>query len=341
MFKDIKTIYFIGIGGISMSALARIFKDRGCKIYGSDVCHTSLIDDLIEEGMTIRICEKAPSMVCACDAVVYTGAINQNHPDLKYAQKLGKAIFSRAEILGELSKEFKTISVAGTHGKTTTTAMISNCLLMAKRSPTVHVGGILNNINSNVKIGEGNLFVTEACEYKDSFLSLKNFVSVVLNIEEDHLDYFKNLDNIYKSFNKFIKNTSKNGVCVCNFDELNKKVKIPRNSISFGLKDGADVQAKKIKFKKGKCSFVLFYLNKKLGQVNLPCFGKHNVLNALACSATCIFLGLSFKEIKQGLEDFKGTSRRFEIISNNKSLIIHDYAHHPHEIESVIKLAGK
>ena len=327
------SIYFIGIGGISMSALARIYQNRGYKVYGSDLHDSSLIHTLQGEGMEIKIGE-APQFVENSDIVVYTSAVDEENGDLILAKSLNKQIFSRAQILGELSKEFKTISVAGTHGKTTTTGMIANCLLSAKREPTIHVGGILNNIHSNLYIGKGDLLVTEACEYKDSFLTLKNFISVVLNIEEDHMDYFKTKDNLYKSFNKFIKNTSKNGIIIYKFHE---KLKIPKNSISFGFEKEADVHAENIKMKKGKYSFDLFYLNKKIGQINLPCFGKHNILNALACSSVCIFLGLSFKEIKKGIESFSGAERRFEEISSKKALIIHDYAHHPKEIESTLK----
>lgn len=316
-----------------MSALARIYQNRGYEVYGSDLHDSQLIHTLQSEGMQIVIGE-APQFVKICDMIVYTSAVDENNEDLLLAKSLNKPTFSRAQILGELSKEFKTISVAGTHGKTTTTGMIANCLLTAGREPTVHVGGILNNIKSNLYIGKSDLFVTEACEYKDSFLTLNNFISVVLNVEEDHMDYFKTKSNLYKSFNKFIKNTSKNGIIVCKYNE---KLKINKNSISFGLEKEGDVRAENLKSKKGKYSFDLYYLNKKIGRINLPCFGKHNILNALACCSVCIFSGLSFKEIKQGLETFTGTQRRFEEIDSKKALIIHDYAHHPKEIETTLK----
>ena len=320
-----------------MSALARILNSRGVKIYGSDLCSSKLIDQLQEEGMVIRIDEKALSFVKVCDAVVYTSAVSKDNLDIKFAKKIKKPIFSRAQLLGELSKEKKTISVAGSHGKTTTTGMIANCLLQSNKDPSIHVGGILNNINSNVKIGKSDIFVTEACEYKDSFLHLKNFISVILNVEEDHLDYFKNLDNIFSSFNQFIQNTSKDGVIIYNYDEKYSKLEIPINSISFGFDEKADVHAKNIKIKNGKYSFDLIYLNNKIGKINLPCYAKHNILNALASCAVCIFLGLSFKEIKRGLENFKGIERRFQILRAKKGVILHDYAHHPHEIQDCLK----
>lgn len=319
-----------------MSALARILKSRGCKIYGSDLHASDLTQMLQEEGIDVVIGE-APQFVIKCDAVVYTSAVSKDNKDLLLAKQLNKPIFSRAQLLGELSKEHKTISVAGCHGKTTTTAMISNCLINANKDPTVHIGGISNNINSNLRVGKGELFVSEACEYKDSFLSLKNFIAVVLNIEEDHLDYFGNLDNIFTSFNKFGKNTSKNGVIIYNFDCIDERLKINKKSISFGFNDGADVQAKNLKEKKGLYRFDLFYQERCLGNIKLNCYGKHNIYNALATSAVCIFLGLSFREIKEGLETFSGIERRFQVLRNNKALIFHDYAHHPKEISSCIK----
>ena len=336
MLKKIKSIYFIGIGGISMSALAKIYISKKIKVYGSDLVESDLIKELRQEGADIKIGD-APEFVKKCDVIVINSAIGDDNNDLQYAKELDKPIFTRAQVLGELSKKYKTISVAGTHGKTTTTGMIANCLLVASRDPTIHIGGVLNNINSNLHLGKSDFLVTEACEYKDSFLSLKNFVSVVLNIEEDHLDYFGNLDNIFKSFNKFIKNTSKKGAIIYNFDEKYKKLKIPTNSISFGLDDKADVRANNLKCKHGKYYFDLIFKNKKIGGIKLPCPGKHNVLNALATCATCIFLGLSFKEIKKGIETFLGIQRRFQVLKSDKGLIFHDYAHHPKEIESTIK----
>lgn len=319
-----------------MSALAKVLYSRGIAIYGSDLVDSQLITNLQKEGMEVKIGE-APDFVKVCDAVVCTSAVNDNNKDIILAKILNKPILTRAQVLGELSREKKTISIAGSHGKTTTTGMIANCLLSSNRDPLVHIGGILNNIHSNLHIGKGDILVTEACEYKDSFLSLSNFVSVILNVEEDHLDYFENLDNIFKSFNKFIKNTSKNGAIIYNFDEKYAKLKIPKNSISFGFNEGADVQATDVKIKSGKYSFNLKFAGKKIGKIYLPCYGKHNILNALASCATCIFLGLSFKEIKKGIETFEGTERRFQLLSNEKAIILHDYAHHPHEIESSLK----
>lgn len=338
MLENVKSVYFIGIGGISMSALAFILKNRGIYVCGSDATKSEQVENLVHNGIDVKI-GKAPKFVQDSDIIVCTGAICEDNSDLKLARKLNKKIYSRAEILGMLSKEFDTISVAGSHGKTTTTGMIASVLLENKKDPTVHIGGILNNIDSNVYLGNSKYLVTEACEYKDSFLSLENYISVVLNIKEDHLDYFHNLDNIYKSFTKFTRNTKKNGCIVLNFDDfLAKKLKQGRNCITFGIENNADFMAKNIKIQpNGRYQFDICYHDKKLVDVLLPCFGYHNIYNALATFCCCHFLGVKTEEIKRGIESFKGIKRRFEFINEiNNKLIIHDYAHHPDELKASI-----
>lgn len=341
MFSNIKSVYFIGIGGISMSALALILKSRGIIVKGSDVKLSEITDRLQTNGIEI-VHGDCPQFVEECDAIVFTGAIPENNQDLILAKKLGKLVYSRSQLLGFLSKEKKTISVAGTHGKTTTTGMISCTLLHAGLDPTIHIGGLLNAINSNLHLGEGDCFVTEACEYKDAFLSLSSFVSVVLNIEEDHLDYFKSFDNIISSFNQFIENTDQNGTIVYNFDNCNGKLdsKILKRfkNISFGFSDGADLQAQNVfEFARGRYSFDAFFKGKCLSNFKLACFGRHNIINALATIAVAICLNVKIEDIVCGIEDFKGIGRRMELIRDDSPLIIHDYAHHPQEIEESLK----
>ena len=329
MFTNIKSFYIIGIGGISLSAIALLLKDKGYKIYGSDEVNSKLIKNLKSEKIEVKI-GNAPDFVYKCDAIIVTGAIPENNSDVVLARALNKKIFSRAEVLGEIANDKKLISVAGSHGKTTATGMISSVLLEAELSPTIHIGGILNNINSNLQIGKSDYFITEACEYKDSFLELNSLVSVVLNVQEDHLDYFKNLDNIFKSFNKFIQNTKENGIIIYNYDEKDERLQIPSNAISFGFNDGADVQGKNIlEYQNGKYCFDLYYKNNFLCNIKLPCFGRHNIYNTLASAGVAIFLGINAETIKNGIENFKGIERRNEIIKEeNEHLIIHDYAHH-------------
>ncbi len=338
MLSKFNSFYIMGIGGISMSAIAQILKNNNFQIYGSDLVDSELIEKLKDENIEIMI-GHAPEFVDKCDAVIRTGAIGDDDSDIILAKKLNKPIFSRAEILGEITKKYKLISISGSHGKTTTTGMIASILLSAGKDPTIHIGGILNNINSNLYIGKSDIFVTEACEYKDSFLTLKNYISIILNIQEDHLDYFKNLDNIFRSFNKFVDNTSIDGIVIYNLDEYDSRLKLPENSLSFGFKDGAVFQAKNIEeYSVGKYCFDLFYNGEKLDKLFLPCYGKHNVYNALASCACALSLNIEIEQIKKGLNNFLGIKRRNEQICDyNGHFIIHDYAHHPAEIEASIK----
>lgn len=337
MFLNIKSFYIIGIGGISLSAIALLLKDEKYNVCGSDEVYSKLIEKLKNNGIDIKI-GSAPDFVYNSDAIIISGAIPEDNQDLLLAKKLNKKIFTRAEVLGELTKDKKLISVAGSHGKTTTTGMISSIMIEAGKDPTIHIGGILNNIHSNLQIGKSDIFVTEACEYKDSFLSLNSFVSIILNVQEDHLDYFKNLDNIFNSFNKFIENTQKNGVIIYNFDEFDDRLKLPSNSISFGYDEKADVRAVNIcEELNGKYSFDLYNKGDYLCRIFLPCFGKHNINNALASIATALFFNIDISLIKKGIENFKGIERRNEIIKEEDGhLIIHDYAHHPTEISASI-----
>lgn len=346
MLKNIKSLYFIGIGGISMSALALMLKKEGFAVCGSDLHMSEITKSLEMQGVEVREGD-APDFVQKCDGVVFTGAVGEDNADLVLAKNLSKPIFSRAQILGMFSRRKKTISVAGTHGKTTTTGMISSILLAGELDPTIHIGGQLKTINSNLRIGKSDIFVTEACEYKDAFLSLSNYVSVVLNIEADHLDYFKNYDNIVSSFNKFIANTRKNGRIIYNFDVceenlnknlLNKETLNKFKSISFGFKEGAVLRAKNIKeYLPGRFSFDVEFERKKLGNIKLPCLGRHNIYNALASIGACLCFNVDFDVIKKGLENYLGVERRAQIIRDKNPLIIHDYAHHHQEIEASLK----
>ncbi len=338
MLSNLKSFYIIGIGGISMSAIAQILKNQGYEIYGADAVKSEMTDFLKSKNIEVLI-GNAPNFVEKCDAVIKTGAISEDNSDLVLARKLNKPIFSRAEILREITKNYNLISVAGTHGKTTTTGMIASILLHAGIDPTIHIGGILNNINSNLYIGKSNVFVTEACEYKDSFLYLNSNTSLILNIQEDHLDYFENLDKIFVSFNKFIENTSKDGNIIYNFDDYDNRLILPENAISFGIKDGSIVQAKNIEeYENGKYSFDLFFKGEFQQRIDLPCLGKHNIYNALASSACALSMEIDSIKIKEGIAKFKGIKRRNEIIyDNGRNLIIHDYAHHPSEIKASIK----
>ncbi len=336
-----KIVYLIGVGGISMSAIARLLYARGIKILGSDITYNKEIDKLVKDKVIEFKITGSKEYVKNADTIVYTSAISKSNSDLALAKKLNKRIYSRAEILGMLTKYKKTISIAGTHGKTTTTGLVSSILIEAKLNPNIHIGGVLKNINSNVLVSNSELFVTEACEYKDSFLKLSNYISVILNIKPDHLDYFKSFDNLYHSFEKFANQTSENGfVIVNNDDEYARKLQTKSKKLTFAINNQGDIVAKNIKADKtGKFSFILSIGNKRLGKINLSCYGEHNIYNALAAIAVGYVLNLPFKTIKKGIEKFKGIERRFDVIYQSKNkIIMHDYAHHPDEIIATLKL---
>ncbi len=340
MIEKIKSIYMIGVGGISMSALARFLHFRGITVYGSDIVVNDEVRRLLQDGIIKFQKGSVHSFVRLCDAVCYTGAVASDNSDLNLAKKLNKIIVSRAQLLGELAKDKKTISIAGTHGKTTTTALIATTLLVNQLNPNVHIGGVLNNINSNVNISQSDLFVTEACEYKDSFLSLNSNICVVLNIKPDHLDYFKNFDNEFASFQKFVDNADKNGYIVLNNDDKYcRKLKISSKRLTFAIDSDADVKAVNIKKVKGKISFDVLKNGCRPGRIYMPCYGYHNIYNTLATICVCLALNIPFVKIKKGIERYKGVARRFEILSQNRNrLLLHDYAHHPDEIRAILNL---
>ena len=341
MLEQVRKVYMIGVGGISMSAIAQILHSYGIKIYASDINCNKLIEKLINENIITFRKGSCSDYVRKCDAVIYTSAASDDNKDLILARKLKKKIFTRAEVLGELSRHKKTISVAGTHGKTTATGIIAQMLLSAKRNPNIHIGGVLKNISSNVLVTNSDIFVSEACEYKDSFLHLSNFISIVLNIKADHLDYFHDINNEFNSFQKFIDNTSPEGFVILNNDDfLTSKLSSSHKTYTFAIEHNANFKAINIKqYIDGKYSFTALFDEKVLGEIYLPCYGYHNIYNALASIATGVALNIDFKQIKDGIEHFAGIERRFEIIKQNKFLtIIHDYAHHPDEIEATLNL---
>ncbi|MBQ8792874.1 MAG: UDP-N-acetylmuramate--L-alanine ligase [Clostridia bacterium] len=333
MFENVKKIYIMGIGGISMSAIALLLKDRGFIVSGCDSHLSSLTQKLEKEG--IKVLEgSAPEFAKECDACIITSAIGEDNRDIKLLKELGKTILSRSQVLGFLASEKKCISISGTHGKTTTTGMLATIMLKAGLDPTIHIGGILNEINSNLHIGKGEYFLTEACEYKDSFLSLNSYISVVLNIEPDHMDYFKNEDNLHNSFKKFAKNTEKYGFCVINNNINNILYDKSLNTLTYG--QGGFLQARDIKqHLPGRYAFNLYIDNQYIDEIKLSAFGIHNIENSLAVIGVSLLLDIDLSIIKEGLLEYKGVARRMEHVSDSP-FVIHDYAHHPTEIRATL-----
>ncbi len=338
-------IHFIGIGGISMSGLARILLQNGFTISGSDRDKSPLTQQLEECGAQIFYGQKASNIIEGIDCVVYTAAISRDNAELIEAVAKKIPMLTRAELLGQLMKNYETpIAVSGTHGKTTTTSMISHILLEGNLDPTISVGGILKAIGGNIRVGNSGTFITEACEYTNSFLNFYPKIGVILNIEEDHLDFFKDLEDIRHSFHQFTALLPSDGTLVINgeitdYPEIYKGLDC--NVITYGSSADFDYSAANIRHdEKGLVSFDLVKYGEVTERIQLSVTGDHNVSNALASIATAELLSLSMETIKQGLLSFSGTDRRFEYKGTlNGITIIDDYAHHPTEILATLKAA--
>lgn len=342
--KDLKNkvIHFIGIGGISMSALAQILKANGYFVQGSDVAENDETKKLEAKGITVFHEQKKCNIENA-DVVVYSSAIHSDNEELSFAKENNLLLIKRAELLGLLSSHYKhVIAIAGSHGKTTTTAMISEIFMKAGLKPTFHIGGSLNSIHSNFKIGNKKFFITEACEYMDNFLYIKPDISVILNVDGDHLDYFKNIEGVKKSFKKFKDNTSEQGVSIiCRDDENSNEFLSDNNVTTFGFDKKADLRASNIKqYKPCYYSFDVVFMRYKLGNIKLNIIGKHNILNALASILVGISCAVDFDVIKNAIENFSGVERRCQKLGEvNGAEVYHDYAHHPKQIEKMVKVA--
>ena len=335
-------VHFIGIGGISMSGLAEVLLQEGFTISGSDSQRSELTRHLEEKGATVFYGQTADNIKPGIDVVVYTAAIHPDNAEFAAARSAGIPMLTRAELLGEIMRNYKTaIAVAGTHGKTTTTSMISMILLEAQADPTISVGGILPEIGGNIRVGRSDLFLTEACEYTNSFLSFFPTVDVILNIEEDHLDFFKDLADIRHSFHRFAELLPAHGLLVMNgeiknIDEITNGV--DADLVTYKVSGEADYTASDITYDRQGCaSFTLVHKGTPVGPVELHVPGIHNVSNALAALATTMELGFDFKTASEGLAMFHGTDRRFQYKGEvNGVTIIDDYAHHPAELRQSI-----
>lgn len=345
-FNKPNHVHFIGIGGISMSGLAEILLERGFTVSGSDAHRSELTDLLEEHGAQIFYGQKAENIIDGIDVVVFTAAIHPDNPEYAEAEKQGLPMLSRAEFLGQIMRNYReSIAVAGTHGKTTTTSMVTEILMDAKADPTVTVGGMLDVIGGNIRVGGDQLFVMEACEYTNSFLSFFPTIEVILNIEADHLDFFKDLDDIRCSFHKFAKLLPENGTLIINSD-IENYMEICDGISAKVVTVGSDPKKSKysaanITFGETACaSYELLVDGEKMDTITLGVPGMHNVYNSLAAIAAAREVGISLEDIKTGLLSYTGTHRRFEKKGvRNGVTIIDDYAHHPQEIEATLSTA--
>lgn len=343
-------VHFIGIGGISMSGLAKLLLSRGFTVSGSDFKKSELTEELEALGCRITYCQQADNIHDNIDLAVYTAAIHEDNPELMAAKAANIPLLTRAELLGQVMTNYKVaINVAGTHGKTTTSSMITEILLKAETDPTISVGGILDSIKGNFRVGHSDIFLTEACEYTNSFLSFYPTVNVILNVEEDHLDFFKDINDIRHSFKLFTEKLPEDGTLIINsdIDDIAYFYQDARcrNVITVGknpeksMYSACDITYNQL----GLCSYTLIKNKERIGTISLGVPGEHNVYNSLAAIACGELLGISLDNIKAALKAFTGTKRRFEYkgtLMPNNAVIIDDYAHHPAEITATLNSAG-
>lgn len=336
--RKYKHIHMIGIGGVSMSGIAEIMKHWGFTVTGSDWVESDVTRKLNLDGIHVVIGHDV-NMAAKADVVVYTAAIKQDDPELVKAKELGIETIERADFLGKITKAFTdTICISGTHGKTTTTSMVSMCFIEACKDPSIQVGATLKAIDGNYRIGNSEHFIIEACEYVESFLKFYPRAEIILNIDNDHLDYFKNIENINRAFIKYVGLLPEDGLLVVNIDnkycaELHKYTNA--KVVSYGIEnEKANFIARNIKFNKnGFPCFDVYYNNSFYASFELSVPGKHNVLNALACIALCHNYGIEKENMKTALKKYTGAHRRFEYIGSCKGASVYDdYGHHPTEI---------
>ena len=342
--KDYKKIYMVGIGGISMSGIALILKRWNYIVSGSDGVSSLQTDWLIKNDIHVNIGQVSDNITSDIDLVVYTAAVKLDNPELVKAKELGIPIVERGEFLGEITKLFKdTIGVAGTHGKTSTTSMVTCAFIEAGLDPSIQVGANLQILdNTNYRVGTSDYFVIEACEYCESYLNFVQRSAIVLNIDNDHLDYFKNIDNIQKSFEKYVSLLPEDGFLVLNRDDercFNLRNNSKANIITVGSTDEADWTYKNVTFDDdGFPTYDVYKSNEFMGSITLKVAGMHNVFNSLCCVALCDAYGIDVETVAKALIKFDGASRRLEYKGMlNGAKVYDDYGHHPTEIMATVK----
>ena len=336
-----KHVYMIGIGGISMSGIARILIKYGYRVSGSDIVENDEVKSLEEQGIKVNIGQVKENITDDIDLVVYTAAINPLNEELVRAKELNIETIERGAFLGELTLNFKDcIGVSGTHGKTTTSSMVSCIFVEKDLDPSIQIGANLSVINGNYRVGNSDYFIIEACEYKDSFQNFRQRSAIVTNIDNDHLDYFKNIDNISKSFQKYVSKLPEDGLLVLNMDnercyELRKYTKAHVITVSLNNEE-ADYNAKNINYDDRGCPSYDVYKNGNfIIRVNLNVKGEHNVLNSLEAFALSSWYNIDSETIVKGLANFTGASRRMEYKGKfNGANVYDDYGHHPTEIKA-------
>ena len=337
--------HLIGIGGVSMSPLAEVLMGQGIEISGSDINESETVKHLRQLGIKVYIGHRAENIEGA-DFIVQTAAVHDENPEIAAAHAKGIPVFARTQAWGSLMREYdNALCIAGTHGKTTTTSMSTHILMEADRDPTVMIGGTLPLLHSGYRVGHGNTIVLESCEYYNSFLSFFPTIAVILNIDEDHLDFFSGIEDIKNSFRRFAELVPKDtGWVIANADDKNTVDAlhgIERRVLTFGTSESADVRPDNIEVKDdGITNFDVVYKGEIFTDIELRVPGTHNIMNATAAAAAAMLLGVSGDAVKRGLSKFGGAGRRFEFKGTvNGADVYDDYAHHPSELKALFKAA--
>ncbi len=350
-FSNPVSVHFIGIGGISMSALAELLHKQGFRVSGSDLKPSPLTEHLQSLGITVSYPQKADNLTSDCDVVIYTVAVHADNPEMIRAKELGIPILERKDLLGQIMKQYRHVAgIAGTHGKTSTTSMLSLMLLEGALDPTVLVGGVLDGIGGNLRVGSSDYLTAEACEYYNSFLSFHPTDAIILNIEEDHLDFFRDLEDIRCSFRKYAELLPSDGTLVINgtIGQLaDITADLDATVLTYGVCDTVqdclayDYAATNCSFDtNGFGSYDLYKKKEFLGRIHLRVIGIHNISNSVAAAALAFTYGVSFDAVASAMQKYTGTHRRFEYKGTvNGVRVYDDYAHHPAEIATTLTAA--
>ena len=340
MLYSIKKVHFIGIGGIGMSGIAELLKNKGFLVTGSDISDSPNVKRLIELGIHVTIGHNAEN-ISDSESVIYSDAITKNNVELKNALSKNLLVYSRARMISEIAKlNNSTVAISGTHGKTTTTSMVGSILKALELDPTIIVGGVVKSLESNSALGSGDTFVVEADEYNKSLLHLSPTIAVINNIDFEHIECYEDLEDLKETFIQFANSVPFYGsVCACldssNVASIIKRIDKPL--ISYGIENkDVDIKADNIQQKNGKVSFNAKIKDRKFS-VNLSVPGRYNVYNALAALAVCETMGINIEKACNALSNFGGVKRRFDIKANKNVMIVDDYAHHPVEVQNVVE----
>ena len=336
-----RRVHLAGIGGVSMSPLAEVLHGMGLAVQGSDQAESPAVDHLRSLGISVHVGHDS-SDIEGAEFLIRTAAIHDDNPEIAAAHARGVPVFERAEAWGAIMQQYENaVCIAGTHGKTTTTSMTTHIFMAAKADPTVMIGGTLPMLHSGYRVGRGDTIILESCEYCNSFLHFFPTVAVVLNVEADHLDFFKDLDDIKRSFRRFALLTPPEGRIVANADDPGAMDALKGLPLfTFGCHEGADCQARGLTWRGGRPDFDVVMEGKVYTHLSLRVAGLHNVYNALAAASAAYVLGIPGKAVRQGLEGFFGAGRRFELKGQyNGARIYDDYAHHPAELHALLEMA--